>query len=90
MYQNSIFAADETTISGLVKVNWRQLLGGFGTTLKLALVSFAFALIIGAVLGTISSGRNKFINTLVSVYINVTRGIPLMVLAFSYSAKYLN
>jgi polar amino acid transport system substrate-binding protein len=77
-----MFAADETTIPGLIEVNWHQLLGGFGTTLKLALVSFAFALIIGALLGTIASGRNRIAGALVSAYVNLTRGVPLMVLAF--------
>ncbi|MDR1448316.1 MAG: amino acid ABC transporter permease [Candidatus Ancillula sp.] len=82
MYKNNLFAVDETTIPGLIAANYDRLLAGFLTTIELALVSFLFALAIGAVLGTISSGNNKIINAVVSAYVGLIRGVPLMVLVF--------
>ena len=42
-------ATDETTIVGLIKNNYKQLLQGLGITLGLTLLSFAIAMIIGVI-----------------------------------------
>ena len=45
---------DETTIWGLLKNNYKQLLSGLGITLSLALISFAIAIVIGIIFGMFS------------------------------------
>ncbi|VGU96376.1 glutamine-binding protein/glutamine transpor tsystem permease protein [Streptococcus pyogenes] len=53
--------ADESTISGLLSNNYKQLLAGLGTTLSLTLISFAIAIIIGIIFGMMAvSPTNHF------------------------------
>ena len=50
---------DETTILGLLKNNYKQLLSGLGITLSLALISFAIAIVIGIIFGMFSVSPYK-------------------------------
>ncbi|MGV3050364.1 ABC transporter substrate-binding protein/permease [Streptococcus hyovaginalis] len=72
---------DETTISGLISNNYKQLLSGLGTTLSLTLISFAIAMIIGIIFGMMAVAPNKTLRVISSVFVDVVRGIPLMIVA---------
>ena len=69
--------ADETTIWGLLKNNYKQLLNG----LALALVSFAIAIFIGIIFGMFSVSPYKSLRLISEIFVDVIRGIPLMILA---------
>ena len=73
--------ADETTIWGLLKNNYKQLLSGLGITLALALVSFAIAIVIGIIFGMFSVSPYKPLHLIAEIFVDVIRGIPLMILA---------
>ena len=72
---------DETTIWGLLKNNYKQLLSGLGITLSLALISFAIAIVIGIIFGMFSVSPYKSLRLLSEIFVDVIRGIPLMILA---------
>ncbi|WEV45690.1 ABC transporter substrate-binding protein/permease [Streptococcaceae bacterium ESL0687] len=72
---------DESTVVGILKNNWEQLLKGLELTLLLAVVSFLLASIIGIILGLFSVSPSKFLRTFTEIYVDLIRGIPLMVLA---------
>ena len=72
---------DETTIWGLLKNNYKQLLSGLGITLSLALISFAIAIVIGIIFGMFSVSPYKSLRILSEIFVDVIRGIPLMILA---------
>ena len=72
---------DETTILGLLKNNYKQLLSGLGITLSLALISFAIAIVIGIIFGMFSVSPYKSLRLIAEIFVDVIRGIPLMILA---------
>lgn len=72
---------DETTIWGLLQNNYRQLLTGLGVTLALALISFAIAIVIGIIFGMFSVSPYKSLRVISEIFVDVIRGIPLMILA---------
>lgn len=72
---------DESTIGGLLSNNYNQLLSGLGTTLSLTLISFAIALLIGIIFGMMSVSPNSILRGIASVFVDVVRGIPLMIVA---------
>ncbi|HEM3615638.1 TPA: ABC transporter substrate-binding protein/permease [Streptococcus suis] len=72
---------DETTIIGLLKNNYGQLLSGLGITVGLALLSFAIAIIIGVIFGMFAVSPVKSLRVIASVFVDVVRGIPLMIVA---------
>ncbi|MGT2910876.1 amino acid ABC transporter substrate-binding protein/permease [Streptococcus cameli] len=78
---NNTATADETTIVGLIKNNYRQLLSGLGTTVALALISFAIAIVIGIIFGLFAVSPVKGLRILSSVFVDVVRGVPLMIVA---------
>lgn len=73
---------DESTLSGLISNNYKILLTGLGKTIVLALVSFALALIVGVIFGLFSVAPIKGLRVFASLYVDIIRGIPMMVLAF--------
>lgn len=73
---------DESTLSGLISNNYKILLTGLGRTIVLALVSFALALIVGVIFGLFSVAPIKGLRVFASLYVDIIRGIPMMVLAF--------
>lgn len=74
-------AVDETTIVGLLKNNYGQLLSGLGITIGLALLSFAIAIVIGIIFGMFAVSPVKALRVTSSVFVDVVRGIPLMIVA---------
>lgn len=74
-------AVDETTIVGLLKNNYGQLLSGLGITIGLALLSFAIAIVIGIIFGMFAVSPIKALRVTASVFVDVVRGIPLMIVA---------
>ena len=72
---------DETTIWGLLQNNYKQLLSGLGITLALALISFAIAIVIGIIFGMFSVSPYKSLRLVSEIFVDVIRGIPLMILA---------
>ena len=74
-------AVDETTIWGLLQNNYKQLLSGLGVTLALALLSFAIAMVIGVIFGMFSVSPYKWLRWTAEIFVDVIRGIPLMILA---------
>ncbi|EHJ55624.1 His/Glu/Gln/Arg/opine family amino ABC transporter, permease, 3-TM region [Streptococcus urinalis FB127-CNA-2] len=73
--------ADESTISGLISNNYKQLLSGLGTTISLTLISFAIAMVIGILFGMMAVSPSKSLKVISSVFVDVVRGIPLMIVA---------
>ncbi|QXJ58100.1 amino acid ABC transporter substrate-binding protein/permease [Enterococcus raffinosus] len=73
---------DESTITGLLKNNYKSLLEGLWKTIVLALVSFALALVLGVIFGLFRVSPVRVLRTLAGIYIDIIRGIPMMVLAF--------
>lgn len=74
-------SVDETTITGLISNNYKQLLSGLGTTLGLTLLSFTIAMFIGIVFGMMSVAPSKTLRTISAIFVDVVRGIPLMIVA---------
>lgn len=74
-------SVDESTIFGLISNNYQALLTGLGKTLLLALISFALALVIGIVFGMMSVSPYKAARLIASLFVDVIRGIPLMIVA---------
>ena len=72
---------DETTIWGLLQNNYKQLLSGLGITIALALLSFAIAMVIGIIFGMFSVSPVKALRVISEIFVDVIRGIPLMILA---------
>jgi len=79
--KKSSSSVDETTIWGLIKNNYSQLLTGLGTTLSLTLISFAIAMVIGVIFGMMAVAPNKVLRTISAIFVDVVRGIPLMIVA---------
>ncbi|MHC5267929.1 amino acid ABC transporter substrate-binding protein/permease [Enterococcus sp. LJL98] len=72
---------DESSFMGILKNNYQVLLVGLGKTILLTLVSFALALVVGIIFGLMSVSPIKALRFVSSVYVDVIRGIPMMVLA---------
>ena len=73
---------DESTFIGLIKNNYKILLTGLLKTIALALISFALALVVGVIFGLFSASPIKALRVFASIYVDIIRGIPMMVLAF--------
>ena len=71
---------DESSIWSLLKNNYQQLLAGLGITLALALLSFAITMVIGIIFGMFSVSPYKWLRWTAEIFVDVIRGIPLMLL----------
>lgn len=60
----------------------QMLLFAMGQTLLLALCGLFFACIIGMIFGLLSVLKNKVCNTISSIFVDVIRGVPMIVLAY--------
>ena len=58
------------------------MLDGLWKTIVLALVSFALALVLGVIFGLFRVSPVRGLRTFAGIYIDIIRGIPMMVLAF--------
>jgi polar amino acid transport system substrate-binding protein len=72
---------DESTMLGIIKNNWEQLAKGLGYTLSLTIISFILALLIGVIFGLFSVSPSRLLRGFTKVYVDLVRGVPLMVLA---------
>lgn len=66
----------------LIVESFPALLKGLGITLFLTVLSLVFAFFIGLVFGFMKVGRNKWLRGIATVFVDLFRGIPLLVLAF--------
>ncbi|GAB1154975.1 amino acid ABC transporter substrate-binding protein/permease [Paenibacillus illinoisensis] len=66
----------------LVQKSLPSLIKGLGKTLLYTIVSLFFAFILGLIFGFMKVGHNKFLRGVATVFVDVFRGIPLIVLAF--------
>ncbi|MBO0475212.1 amino acid ABC transporter substrate-binding protein/permease [Enterococcus ureasiticus] len=73
---------DESTFVGMIQNNWKRLLSGLWMTIQLTLISFILALIVGVIFGLFSASPTKALRVISTIYVDIIRGIPLMVLAF--------
>ncbi|MCQ2512013.1 MAG: amino acid ABC transporter permease [Lachnospiraceae bacterium] len=65
----------------IITVYGMLLLKAMGQTLLLALLGLAFGCVLGIVFGMLSVVKNKACNIISSIYVNVIRGVPMIVLA---------
>ncbi|MBJ8349022.1 ABC transporter substrate-binding protein/permease [Streptococcus zalophi] len=79
--QSQKSSIDETTIFGLVSNNYQQLLTGLLRTLALAIISFALAIVIGLIFGMMSVSPIKGLRIIAAIFVDIVRGIPLMIVA---------
>ncbi|MDR2977418.1 MAG: ABC transporter substrate-binding protein/permease [Streptococcaceae bacterium] len=70
---------DESSFTGIIKNNWKQLLQGLGVTIALALISFVLAMILGTIFGLFIVSPVKALRVIARIYIDFIRGIPLLV-----------
>ncbi len=67
----------------LILTNYGQLLlRAMGQTLLLALCGLFFACILGLIFGLLSVIRNRVCNVIASIFVDVIRGVPMIVLAY--------
>lgn len=62
--------------------NFPALLSGLGTTVYLAIVSLVIATILGIFLGLMRTSGNGVLSAIATVYIDIMRGLPLIVMSF--------
>lgn len=58
------------------------LLNAFKVTLQATMLSILFATVIGLIFGMLNASRNKIFKVIATIYIDVIRGIPLLVLTY--------
>ncbi|WP_136605293.1 amino acid ABC transporter substrate-binding protein/permease [Paenibacillus dokdonensis] len=67
---------------GLMVNSLPPLLKGLGKTLLYTIISLFFAFILGLIFGFMKVGQNKWLRSIATVFVDLFRGIPLIVLAF--------
>lgn len=66
----------------IIQTYWSMLLKAMGRTLLLCLLSLVIATVIGMIFGLMNVGRSRVLNFIGTVYVDVVRGVPLIVLAY--------
>ena len=66
----------------IITVYGNMLLTAMGRTLLLAFLGLVFACILGMIFGLLSVLKNKACNIISNIFVFVTRGVPMIVLAF--------
>nr|WP_330392036.1 amino acid ABC transporter permease [Acetitomaculum ruminis] len=66
----------------LLQENYLVLLIAMGRTLELTFLSLFFATVIGLIFGLFNVSRIKFLHAIAYIYIDIARGVPLIVLGF--------
>ncbi|MEF7442334.1 amino acid ABC transporter substrate-binding protein/permease [Paenibacillus lautus] len=79
--ENAVSAANQSRW-GLIVESLPSLLKGLGNTLLLTIVSLFFAFFLGLIFGFMKVGRNRWLRGIATVFVDIFRGIPLLVLAF--------
>ena len=75
-------ASAQNSFFGQLAENGPALLSGLGTTLWIAFISVALALILGIILGLLRVQANPWLSGIAAVYVDLMRGVPLIVLSF--------
>ena len=65
----------------IITVYGMLLVKAMGQTLLLALLGLAFGCVLGIIFGMLSVVKNKACNIISTIYVNVIRGVPMIVLA---------
>jgi polar amino acid transport system substrate-binding protein len=81
-YLGSDTEASNTSFFGLIQENWKTLLQGLGRTILITFASIVIALALGIFIGLFSVSPNKALNWIATIYVDIMRGVPLIVLAF--------
>lgn len=63
-------------------INFVRLLEGLWVSLKLALLSMAFSIVLGFLMGILMAGRNRVVGFVCRVYLEIVRIMPQLVLLF--------
>ncbi|MEK4975794.1 amino acid ABC transporter substrate-binding protein/permease [Paenibacillus sp. FSL H8-0457] len=79
--ENAVSAPNQSRW-GLIVESLPSLLKGLGNTLLLTIVSLFFAFFLGLIFGFMKVGRNRWLRGIATVFVDIFRGIPLLVLAF--------
>lgn len=66
----------------IVQTYGTMLLGALGKTLLLTLLSLFFAMFIGLIFALMNVGKNRVLNFIGTAYVDIVRGVPLIVLAY--------
>lgn len=66
----------------LLKLSLPALLLGLAATIKIAVISICFAIILGLIFGLMSVSLSKFLKVIATVYVDIIRGTPVIVQAF--------
>ena len=66
----------------IITVYGGMLLAAMGRTLLLALLGLFFACIIGMIFGIMGVAKNRVCNVISQIFVDVIRGVPMIVLAF--------
>ena len=61
---------------------WNFLSQGIGTTVRLTFTAYPMAITIGALMGLARVAKNRVLYNISSLYVEVVRGIPMLVLLF--------
>ena len=62
--------------------NMVRLLGGLGTALQISMISVAFSIPLGILLGALMTWKNPVTKAILRIYLEVIRIMPQMVLLF--------
>ncbi|MDO4802929.1 MAG: ABC transporter permease subunit, partial [Prevotellaceae bacterium] len=62
--------------------NFIRLLEGLWVSLRISLIAVCFSIVLGLALGVVMAGKNKVINAISRVYLEIVRIMPQMVLLF--------
>ena len=62
--------------------NFLRLLSGLWVTVRISLISIAFSLVLGTLLGAVMTSRNRVVRVLCRVYLEVVRIMPQLVWLF--------
>ena len=66
----------------IITVYGPMLLEALGRTLLLALLGLLFACVIGMIFGIMGAVKNKALNIISQIFVDIIRGVPMIVLAF--------
>ena len=62
--------------------NFLRLLGGLWVAVRISLISVAISIVLGIIMGILMTGKNKALNAVFHVYLEIVRIMPQMVLLF--------
>ncbi|MCR8969803.1 ABC transporter substrate-binding protein/permease [Facklamia sp. 7083-14-GEN3] len=74
--------AKDTSFIGQFVANFPALMSGLGKTILVTFISLIIAFVLGILLGLFSTSTSVILNGISSLYIDIMRGLPLLVLAF--------